>query len=233
MNHLIKSTLLIAVALLAVDASATPVTCAPSGSFAGLLATNAAGGCYVENQLFSHFTYQSSATGPGVARVTASNFLYETVANAPEAVGFQFGFTLTALPNTTGNISIGWLVQGENILSNHLLLNAAASGNAVAIAQTTYCKGGPVAGCPAGSLDQLETYKGVIGTDLEDSRFFLPVQILGVSTNISVFAAPGGSATVTGLRQTIDPPASVPEPASLAVTGAALVSLYFIRRRRS
>ena len=233
MNRFIRAMFFIAAALLAAQASAAPITCAASGSFANLMATNAAGGCYVDNQLFSNFTYLSSASGPGVSRVTANNFSYSTIANAPDAVGFHFDFLLTALPGTSGNISIGWLVTGQNIVSNHLLLNATATGTGVAIAQTSVCTGGPVAGCPVGSLHQLDAYKGFIGTDLEDAEFFSPVQVLGVSTNISVVAGPGASATVTGLTQTIDPPASLPEPASLAMTGGALVSLVFIRRRRS
>src|SRR5688572_30358295 len=151
MTHLTKAIFFIAAALLAANATAAPVTCAANGSYASLMATNAAGGCFVEDQLFSNFTYLSGASGAGVAPVTASNFLYSIIANAPTAVGFQFGFTLTALPGTSGNISLGWLAQGDNIVSNHLVLNAVTSGNAVAIAQTTYCKGGPVAGCPAGS----------------------------------------------------------------------------------
>jgi hypothetical protein len=232
MNRLTRGILFIATALFAVHASAAPIACAASGSFANLMATNAAGGCYVEDQLFSQFTYLSSASGLGVSPVTANNFSYSTIANAPDAVGFHFDFVLTALPNTSGNISIGWLVTGSNIVSSHLLLNATATGTAVAIAQTSVCTGGAVAGCPVGSLHQLDAYKGFIGTDLQDAEFFSPVQVLGVSTNISVVAAPGASATITGLTQTIDPPASLPEPASLAMTGGALVSLVFIRRRR-
>ena len=233
MNHVLtRGVFLIAITLFAVNASAAPTSCPTSGSFATLKATNAAGGCYVEDQLFSNFTYLSSASGPGVSRVYANNFLYTTVEEGPEHIGFQFAFTLTALPNTTGNISIGWQVHGENILSSHLLLNATATGNSVAIAQTTYCLGGPVAGCPSGSIGQLDVYKGIIGTHLEDSDFFPPVQSLGVSTNLSVFSAGSGVATITGLRQTIDPP-SVPEPATMALTGGALLGVCFLRRRRS
>jgi hypothetical protein len=233
-NRFISTISFAAALVLVSQASAAPTTCAASGSFATLVATNASGGCYVQDHLFSGFTYLSSASGAGAVRVNPNNFLYSTVTNAPDAVGFEFAFTLTASPNTAGNISIGWLVQGVNIISNHLILDAVATGNAVAIAQTTFCKGGPVAGCPAGALDQLTTYKGPgIGTNLSDALFFPEVEKLGVRTTLNVFAAAGGSASITAVRQTIDPPASVPEPAGMGLAGSAIISLYFLHRRRA
>jgi hypothetical protein len=232
-NCLIKTTSFAAAALFVSQAFAAPTTCAANGSFANLIATNAAGGCYVQDQLFSGFTYLSSAGGPGAVPVSVNSFFYTAVANAPDAVGFDFGFTLTALPGMAGNISLGWLVQGVNILSNHIVLAAATSGNAVAIAETTYCKGGPVAGCPVALIDQLEAYRGSgLNSQMTDAKFFSPVQKLGVRTTLNVFAGPGGSATITSLRQTVDPPVAVPEPASIALTGGGFISLYFIISRR-
>src|SRR5687767_1600397 len=88
-----------ALALLATaSASAVPIACPESGSYADLSATNVDGGCFVGDKVFSDFTFASSAAG-ALAALAEDQVGYVTVANAPLAIGFQFAGAIGALPD--------------------------------------------------------------------------------------------------------------------------------------
>jgi hypothetical protein len=213
-------------------AAAAPIACPSSGSFADLRATNIEGGCLVGDKVFSEFTFSSSATGVSTA-LLEDQFPYLTVVNVPSAIGFQFAAAIAALPSSSMTITIGWLVTGPNIKSNHLNFTASIFDNARARIDETYCKGGPVAGCAPIDTGQLSVFTGQgLGTQLIDSDEFDPVGVLGVVKTISVEAGPASFAIITDIAQTVDQLSQVPEPAtSIAVIGG-LFALALARRRR-
>src|SRR5450759_2991080 len=138
--------MLMAIVAMATIATATPVVssllCAPGGTYQDLINTNAGGGCFVQDKLFSDFTYQANATGGAIA-LTPGGFNYLTVANAPAATGFQFGFALSALNGQSNDVLLGYLISyvvtGPNITSNHVAMVSAASPGSAASVGETFC----------------------------------------------------------------------------------------------
>jgi hypothetical protein len=213
-------------------ASAVPTGCLPSGSFADLLATNADGGCFIADKLYSSFTFSANATGSSIA-LTADQFDYTAVANPPAAVGFQFAFALGALQNSSNTVEIGWIVASPSpsIVSDHLGFTATAINNASATIDETFCLGGPVAGCAAANTGQLNVFTGpAIGTRLADSTSFSVVDTLGVFKTIEVTAGAASFANISSMTQTVD---QLPEPGTGIVLISGLVVLGLIRRRIS
>jgi hypothetical protein len=219
-----------------VPATATPSVCPTSGTYADLVATNAAGGCFIAGNLFSDCVYQSTASG-GAVSVPVDAFAFTTVTiPAVPAYGFQFGFSLFALPGQTAGIQLSYLITGQNITSNHLVLLGGATGSAVASTAESYCKGGPIETCTPPQADSLLTYfVGTGPTKQVDSDFFGPVNQLGVFKSINVAAAGGGFATVNGMISVIDQAPqgdNVPEPATMFLGGVSLAALGMARRFR-
>lgn len=222
--------LTLACLLLVPAAFATPVECPTTGTYALLTDTNAGGGCMIADKTFSDFGFLASSAG-GAITLTAADVTYLTVPNAPNAVGFIFNFALSALPGQSNDIFFTFLVSGPNITSNHLVMAGGALGDAVAFVAETYCLGGPISGCPAANTGSLMTYSFGNGVKREsDSVQFAPVQRLGIMKDINVTAGPSGFAHISAISEVVDQ--TVPEPATLFLSGASLMGVAMLSRRR-
>jgi len=62
-------------------ANAAPATCPSSGTYATLMGLNTAGGCTIDNLVFSNFTFASTATG-GATPVAPSDLAISGVVNS-------------------------------------------------------------------------------------------------------------------------------------------------------
>ena len=61
-------------------ANAAPATCPGSGTYATLMGLNTAGGCTIDNLLFSSFTFASTATGGAIStRLQCADFSRQPV----------------------------------------------------------------------------------------------------------------------------------------------------------
>ena len=120
---------------------------------------------------------------------------------------------------------------------------AGFTGTGSAVVDETYCLGGPVGGCLAADLGSLHVFTNNFGTRLVDTVStpgnncaagtgcpFRDVSLLGVSKDINTSGFTNGTASITGLFNTVDQ--RIPEPASLAILGASLAMLGLIRRRK-
>src|ERR1700694_4635153 len=89
----------------AVNIQAAPVPCPTSGtgpsgapSYADLMATNAGGGCFIADKVFSSFTFLASQAG-GAATLSPTNVTYTLDNNATPGglIGFEFDLALGVL----------------------------------------------------------------------------------------------------------------------------------------
>jgi len=200
------------------------------------MSTNAGGGCFIADKVFSDFTFLANATG--VPRLTASNVNY-TMDNLVPSVGgtvlvgfefFEFGSSLSVGPfDETNDVKLSFNIAQRNgiadITSVHNQMVGVGLNGGVASVAETYCLGAfNNTGCQAGTPQTLVTSNP--GSSHQDA-FFSGVSMLSIVTDMSASGPLLGSANLSGVRVAIDESRAVPGPASLSylLVGAALFSL--------
>ena len=221
---------------------AAPVPCPTTGSGAGgtptyadLIATNAGGGCFIADKVFSGFTFlgTSSGTTPPAA-LTSSQVSYTLDTNAPTLIGFEFAMALNASGNGVNDVKISYNVNQVDGLSDitslhNLLTGQASNGGSVSVAET-YCLGAfNNTGCS--SSGELQTNNVTPHQDV----FFSGVSMLSVIKDINAAGNGGnGLASLSGVRNAVDEtPTGVPEPATVSylLGGGGLLALGWLRRK--
>jgi hypothetical protein len=193
--------------------SATPVDCSSLSNFQQYLDQSALGGCFVQDKLFTDFTYTGGGTETASAvKVTA------TLAVIP---GIDIhGFTFVPDQVWSSSFSLGYTISvmtpgsGVNIVAALDQINLGPLGNATTAIST---KGN-------GAVYNLDM------STLTQSSGFAPVSSLSSFTQVTV---PTGAFLISLEEQYTQTVESVPEPGTLLMITGGLLGLGFFRRRKT
>lgn len=226
--------------LAALTGLAAPVPCPTSGqgpggapSFADLIATNAGGGCFIVDKVFSAFTFLATSSGTATP-LSATQVSYTIDANAPILIGFEFAMSLSASGSDSNGITLSYNINQAAMLADitslhNLLTGQVSNGGSISVAEN-YCLGAFYdTGCASSG-----TLNTNVGTPHEDV-FFAGVAKLSIIEDINALGNGRGLASISGVRSAVDETLTpTPEPATVSyvLEGAGLLALGWFRRTR-
>ena len=230
------STALVAICLSLLAMSrlnAAPIACV-NGTFADLLGTNAGGGCFIDDKLFTNFLFNGTSSGnPAPVVLTSSQVVVNTINNGASDIGFQFVFSLAAGTQQSNDILLQYTASTRSglakITSEHLSETGNFTGTGSAVIDETLCIGAAFSGgsC-AGTTAALHTFSNSNGIKITDSLSFAPVSILGVRKDINTAGGSSGTATISAAANTVD---QAPEPTTMLLMGTGLLFAGIFSRR--
>jgi len=218
---------------------AAPVPCPTSGtgsggapSFADLLSTNAGGGCFIADKVFSSFTFLTNFSGSATP-LLATQVSYTLDNNAPTLIGFEFAMSLNASGSSSNDIKLTYNINQAagvaDITSLHLLLTGQANNGGSISVSENFCLGAfNSTNCDSSGV--LNTNAGSPHQDV----FFAGVSQLSIIKDINAAGnGVGGTASISGVRNAVDETVTnlVPEPATVSSYLLGLLALGWFRRK--
>jgi len=207
-------------------------------TYAGLMATNSAGGCNIGDKQFANFDFVSNTATIGAANVGVANIA------GPPQWGFLFNPGLTTGQDVllTYSVSIASGTPPGTLINSDTLNSLTGSPNAHV--DESYCLNATTTvNCLAANMGALHVSLGGLFPTIDSVSTpggncflggttcpFFNVTDLAISKNISGGSTVGSS--LSSVSNTVDQTSSIPEPASLAILGASLLGFGAVYRRR-
>ncbi len=195
------------------------------------------GGCTINDQTYSAFTYSGSSNPPG-NQIPAGGVNVNPITTAGNpGLNFTAGWLAS---NSTGVLEedslFSWTVNSSTPITDLTLAisGASFSGTGEVVVAEQACLGALLPSCSGGTIITLSVFTDAAGTQLVDTASFTGVTEISVSKNLTVAAGTDGEATVSSLTDQFSEQGSgsVPEPSSITKLGLGAVAVIGFARRK-
>ncbi len=211
MNKVVLTGLVLGCCLV-VPVNAAPISCDSLSTLQQYVDQSAQGGCFVQDKLFTDFTYSGGGTQ------TASKV--NVTATLSEIPGIDIhGFTFVPTQVWTTGFVVGYTVSVMD----------PGTGTSITAALDQINLGPVVNGTTAISTKSNGQTYNLSQANLTESSNFPAVTTISSSTTVTV---PTGSFLISLEEQYTQTVGQVPEPATFAMIAGGLIGLRFLRRRK-
>lgn len=183
---------------------------------------------------FSAFGYSSVGVPNGVAPPASGVIV--TPITTDGNVGFRWHLGLGGATQPNGSSMFqdvlltytATALPGTKITDLHLFFNGGFTGTGATAVTENYCLNGPLLGCAPENAGQISTTNPP--ANFNDAAFFPGVDSISVSKDVLCISGTDGTCNISHVENTVSY-GDVPEPATLALVGFALMGAGLYHRR--